>query len=513
MTPSREFSLVVALALVVLLVINLPYALAYQAGGFAGILVAPADGYSYLAKVRQGYAGSWLFTLPYTAEPGPGAFLFTFYLALGHLARWTGFGVELTYHLARLGAGFLFLMTAYHFIANFMADMRGRLLTWLIFVASSGLGWLVVLTGGPVPADMWITESIPFLSLYANAHFPLGWALVLWIFQWTWPALAGDGTPPRWRLPLAGLATVLLAEVYPMILIVVVAVLAGGAALLTWRKRQWVPADWLPLAVVSTCAAPRLALTAWLLSQLPILAAGSPGGQAAQLTPPPGEALMWGGVILALAVAGLARVGRASVSAVGPLVPREHLLIWIVIGLSALYAPLDTQRRLSLGLWMPLTVVAVDLLRDGIWPHLPRIARPLLVGALALCVGVSNVLVWVAGLGAALTRSNTVFLTPAEVAAIDRLPAGAVVLADPYLGGVIPARSGARVVYGHPFETVGGERVLAQVEGVFAGTVAIETIDVGRPVDVVLSSGRAPRPTLPGWRVIFQQDEVIVYAR
>jgi hypothetical protein len=513
MTRLREFPLIVALALVVLLVINLPYALAYQAGGFAGILVAPADGYSYLAKIRQGYVGNWLFTLPYTAEPGPGAFLFTYYLALGHLARWTGLGVELSYHLARLGAGFLFLMTAYHFITNFMADRRSRLLTWLVFVTSSGLGWLVVLAGGSVPADMWITESIPFLSVYANAHFPLGWALVLWIFQWTWPSLAGDGTPPRWRLTLAGLATVLLAEVYPMILVVVAAILAGSAALLTWRRRQWAPADWLPLAVVAACAAPRLALTAWLLNQLPILAAGSPGGQAPQLTPPPGEALVWGGVILALAVAGLARALPPRASAVMALAPREHLLIWIVIGALALYAPLDTQRRLSLGLWMPMTVLAVDFLREGIWPRVPQMARPLLVGVLALCLGLSNVLVWVAGLGAALTRSTTVFLTPAEVEAIDRLPAGAVVVADPYLGGVIPARSEARVVYGHPFETVGGERVLAQVEGVFSGTVAIEAIDVGRPIDVVLSSGRTPRPTLPGWRVVFQQDEVIVYAR
>jgi hypothetical protein len=513
MERSREFGLAGLLALVAVLVINIPYALAYQAEGFAGILVAPADGYSYLAKMRQGYGGSWLFTLPYTAEPGPGVFLFTYYLALGHAARLTGLGVEWTYHLARLGAGFVFLMAAYHFIANFVGDHRWRLLTWLVFGLSSGLGWLVVLATGQVPADMWITESIPFLSVYANAHFPLAWALILWIFQWTWPALAGDGTPAGWRLPLAGLATVALAEIYPMILIVAVAVLAGGAALQTWRQRRLVLADWQPVLVVAVCAAPRLALTAWLLGQLPILAAGSPGGQAAQLTPPLGEALIWGGGVLLLAAVGLTRVWAARQPGAPAVSADEQLVIWLILGALALYAPLDIQRRLSLGLWMPMTILAVAGLRQVIWPRLPRLARPVLTGGLALSLGLSNLLVWIAGMAAALSRSPTVFLTPAEVAAIERLPAGTVVLADPYLGGVIPARGQARVVYGHPFETVGGDAVLAQVEGVFSGTVAIETIDVGRPVDVVLSSGRAPRPTLPGWRVVFQQDEVIVYAR
>lgn len=505
----------VALSLGILVVANLPYVLAYQGGGFAGILVAPADGYSYLAKMRQGYAGSWLFTLPYTAEPGPGAFLFTYYLALGHVARVTGLGVEFTYHLARLAASFLFLMTAYHFIANFVAAWRGRLLTWLIFALSSGFGWLVVLTTGAIPADMWITESIPFLSVYANAHFPLGWALLLWIFQWTWPALAGDGTPPRWRLPLAAGATVALAEVYPMILIVTVSVLAGGAALATWRQRRLTAATWLPVLVVAACAAPRLALTAWQLHTLPILAAGSPGGQAAQLTPPPSQAVVWGGGVLVLAVAGLVQMWIRRPS--GPLPPpapaHEQLAIWLIVGALALYAPLDTQRRLSLGLWMPMTLLAAYALREGLWPRLPRLARPLGVGVLTLSLGFSNVLVWVAGLGAALTRSPTVFLTPAEMAAIDQLPAGALVLSDPFLGGVIPARSQARVAYGHPFETVGGERVLRQVEGVFSGTVPLETLDLGRPIDLVLSSGRAPRPTLPGWEIVFSQDEVVVYGR
>jgi hypothetical protein len=67
----------------------LPYLWANAAAGsghvFAGFLLNPLDGATYLAKMRQGWEGNWLFTLPFTADPGPGSFLFTYYLLLGPL--------------------------------------------------------------------------------------------------------------------------------------------------------------------------------------------------------------------------------------------------------------------------------------------------------------------------------------------------------------------------------------------------------------------------------------------
>ena len=79
---------------VVGLAIVLPFVIAALVGGpqrvFVGFLFNPIDGATYLAKMYEGLMGQWRFTLPYTAEPGQGAYLFLFYLFLGHLARWTG---------------------------------------------------------------------------------------------------------------------------------------------------------------------------------------------------------------------------------------------------------------------------------------------------------------------------------------------------------------------------------------------------------------------------------------
>ncbi len=57
----------------------------------AAFLFGSDDGYSYLAKMRLGLRGDWLFTLRYTAEPHSGALLFLPYIALGKL---TGLAVS-----------------------------------------------------------------------------------------------------------------------------------------------------------------------------------------------------------------------------------------------------------------------------------------------------------------------------------------------------------------------------------------------------------------------------------
>ncbi|NIV33482.1 MAG: hypothetical protein GWN58_29745, partial [Anaerolineae bacterium] len=67
-------------------------------------------GESYYAKMQQGARGDWLFHLAFTSEPHEGAFIFTFYLALGHLAAALGLPIPLVYHLARICAGLFLLL-------------------------------------------------------------------------------------------------------------------------------------------------------------------------------------------------------------------------------------------------------------------------------------------------------------------------------------------------------------------------------------------------------------------
>ena len=75
-------ALVVALASVPYLVC---WAIVPAGSHYTGLLINPIDGHSYLAKMGQGAAGSWLVRLPYTAETHEPALVYTYLLALGHL--------------------------------------------------------------------------------------------------------------------------------------------------------------------------------------------------------------------------------------------------------------------------------------------------------------------------------------------------------------------------------------------------------------------------------------------
>ena len=145
---------------------------------FTGFLMNPIDGYSYLAKMQQGREGWWTFVLPYAVDSGPRAVLFTFHLFLGHLARITGLPNLWVYHAARFIGSTLMFFCAY---LLYRALLGSKKLVWIAFVLTgigSGLGWFGALFG-ILAIDLWVPEAIPFLSAYANAHFPFAAALVL----------------------------------------------------------------------------------------------------------------------------------------------------------------------------------------------------------------------------------------------------------------------------------------------------------------------------------------------
>ncbi len=502
-----EWRRVAALGAVLLVVVNAPYALAYLAGPqvFGGILFALVDGFSYLAKMRQGWRGEWLFTLPYTAEPGPGVFLFTYYLSLGHLARGLGAPVEVVYHAARLLTGALLLFVAYRFIAHFFESARARLAAWALFFLGSGLGWLAALGGG-FTMDLWVAESLPFLTLLSNAHFPLAWALLLLLLEWTLLSAA----PLRRRLLWTALATTALANIQPMALLPAGALLASGPLWQALSRRRLDLGSWAPALVVALAAAPWMGYQLWIAQTHPTLRLWN----AQNLTPSPAlpEALVWGGLPLALAAVGVVQIWRQTE-------PRCRLpLKWLIIGVVLLYAPIALQRRLSLGLWMPICLLATLAFRGVLVPGPAGRWRRAALLVVAVLAPLSNALVWTGMIGAALARSPTIFLTRAEAAAIAALPAGALVLAAPETGAFIPARSDARVLYGHPFETVNAEAEKQAVTDFFAGRSEAARFLRERRVDAIFFGPReavfGPLPALPpGWRIIFQQDSVTVLGK
>lgn len=512
-TTARDNWICVGAAIAIVLAASVPYWQAYTAPGdavFTGLLLNPADGNSYLAKMREGWAGSWLFTLPYTQAPGPGAFVYTYYLFLGHVARWLNASLDLVYHGARALGGLLLLLTAWDFLGHFLDSRRARWAAWLLFALGSGLGWGAV-AFDYFTADLLVAEAFPFLALMTNAHFALAMALGLWILRWALPGLPPGDYPRRGWVWLA-LATTALAQVQPMVLLSAGLVIVGVALWHAGAARSLRPLFTPPMLIFGAGSVPWLAYDFTLTLRHPVLAAWN----AQNLTPSPPlwDAVLAGGVPLLLAAVGGGRAARRRT-------PLDIiLLVWLGLGGLALYAPFALQRRLAVGLWLPVGVLAAQALRDVVWPRLKPALRPLAVGLLAVLVLPSNLLVYAATLGAVAARDPEVFWTADEAAALDWLAANAAVTdtvaASPEMGLFIPARTAARVLYGHPFETVNAEAQEQALLDFYAGRVPPDEFVQAHGVTWVLVGPR--ERALAGanwpadWPVAFERGEVVIYA-
>ncbi len=199
------------------------------------------DGNSYLAKMYEGWRGDWRFTLPYSAALSTGAYIYTYYILLGHLSRLLGLPLIGVFHAARLlGAIFLFWVL-WGFLDNLNPQGRHNRIIYALACLGLGMGWLAF-PFGVATSDFWVAEAYPFLSAYTNPHFVLGLALLVWLL--TIRPAAWDRFPPR-RLEVWGgalvalLASAVLGSLSPFALVLALAILGIVLAIRTldsWRS-------------------------------------------------------------------------------------------------------------------------------------------------------------------------------------------------------------------------------------------------------------------------------------
>lgn len=508
---TRETRWVIFLTALVVGLSCLPYVYAWLVTPadlhFTGLLFNPQDGNSYYAKMLQGARGEWLFHLPFTSEPHQGAFIFTYYLALGHLARLLSLPIPLVYHLTRVINSFLLLLTVYGFTSLLTGQEMERRLIFLIVATSSGLGWLV----GPLgylTVDLWVPEAVTFYAIMANPHFPLAMALMLAIF-----GLGADGWGrerlPGWlRVTLAGAAALLLAVVQPFCLVTVYAVLAANLALLAARRKNWPWAEMASAAAVMAASGPFILYDAWVSTTNPALRAWSV--QNLTPSPPPWDYALSYGIVLLLALAGAVWALRRGRDV-------DLLLVaWTAVTFALLYLPISLQRRLVLGLHLPLAMLAGLGFVRGVLPRL-RIGRRAVTAGMLVFSALTNVFLLFGAFSAAMQRDARLYLSVGEAETLawmrEYVPPEVVVLASPQSGLFIPAWAGQRVVYGHEFETIDAEKKKARAEAFFQGTDDTVLRDYGVSYVLIGPRERALGGNVPpdGWRVAFTSDGVAIY--
>jgi len=283
--------------------------------------------------------------------------------------------------------------------------------------------------------------------------------------------------------------------------------------LVRWR-------GWLPVLVVAGFAAP------WVLYDFAVTLTQPQvaGWNAQDITPSPPawNALLSGGLPLALACAGVAALCWPHTGA--QLRRRRPQMVaaalWLGLNVLLIYAPLAVQRRLALGIWTPIVILAGFAWQHLLWPRFQQRWKALAVTGAVLLVLPSNLLVYAAVFSAIPKQAPEVFLTQDEAAALSWLGGqaqGQVVLASPGFSEFVPARTDERVVYGHPHETVMAAAHRQAVEDFFAGRISLAALQAQYPVDYVVYGPReealGPEPSLPGWHTVFQHGAVTVYGR
>jgi hypothetical protein len=432
------------ITLVILFILAFPFVLAIRFAGkdavFIGFLLNPMDGSSYLAKMFEGWAGSWQFTLPYTAPVGHGAFLFLFYIFLGHLARWGNLPLLFVFHLARLVCSFFFLYTLFRFYQR-LFPVRTDMLrnAYLLTAMGAGMGWLLVFFG-KIPFDFWVAEAYPFLSMYSNPHFPAGMGLLLLaIIQ----LLEMPSLRRNLSLLLCGL---FIAIIFPFGLVLILALACGGIIWQWFAEKRF---DWSGILCIGLLGGPFLLYQFFVTLQDPLLSGWNL--QNLTLTPNLGDVVLSLSPVLLFAIPGSIWLLRQK-----EFRGKAYLFLWPIIGLLLAYLPVSLQRRFTFGLYIPLVVLAVYGI-DAMRSRFPGWSKRALALTIALSLP-TNFLLVASALLAAQHQTPLLYLTQDEAQAVawigENVPQDAVILASPQLSLVIPAWNGRRVVYAHPFETV-----------------------------------------------------------
>ena len=174
-------------AAIALLWANLPYLIGYASSTptnhFGGFFLYEQDGYSYLAKMRQGAhraRGNFICPTPAKMNIRRAAIVYPFYLVIGKL----GLDPALLYHAARLIGSVFLLIVLYRFITRFITDRRWQLWTWWLLLFSGGWGLLYsFIDPHYVAYELIAPDASIFSMLYGPPHIVVGRRVIVDVDQ------------------------------------------------------------------------------------------------------------------------------------------------------------------------------------------------------------------------------------------------------------------------------------------------------------------------------------------
>jgi hypothetical protein len=441
------------MGLVLAAITAVPYLYAYavqpQGHVFMGFFYLGDDANTYLAKMRQGWEGSWSWQNRYTTEASPAAYLFLFWIALGHLSALLNLPLIVVFHLARVAAAFALMAAAWLFIGHFVASRPARRFAFFFCALGLGLGYVIQALGHPVifgnttdTLDWRMPELTAFYSVLALPHFAWSGVFAALGVALTLKAISRGSL---WLGVLAGAAWLGQASIHPQMPILMAGATAVALVLKPASKRGWVAA-----ALAFAIPAPYI-----LYSYVAFV--GNPEVQrwtfhSKNALPPETVSLLFAiAPQLLLALTGISGALRRRT--------REDLFLvaWLLLLAAILYLPNpagDLRRRFLDGVYLPLVVLGAQGMYGAVLPRLRSArAKALIPFSYVAFSTVGAAFLVLAPLAVASQPQYTVSTAEFDgLTWLGRQPTGRV-LSMPGVGLYIPAYTPDTVYVGHYDET------------------------------------------------------------
>jgi hypothetical protein len=489
--------LLTGLALAIVTALPYLYAYANHPPGqvFMGFFYLGDDANTYLAKMRQGWEGSWSWENRYTTESSPAAYLFLFWIVLGHIAAVLNLPLIVVFHLARVGAAFALMAAAWLMICHFIEDRSARRFAFFFCAFGLGLGYVIQALGHPVifghqtdTLDWRMPELTAFYSVLALPHFAWSGVFAAAGIALTFKAIQRGSLLLG---VLAGLAWLGQASIHPQM-----PILMGGATAVALLLRPAAPRGWMAAIIAFGIPAPYI-----LYSYLAFV--GNPEVQrwtfhSKNALPPEGFSLLFAlAPQLLLALTGLPGALRRRT--------REDLFLvaWLVLLAAILYLPNpagDLRRRFLDAIYLPLVILSARGMYETIVPRLRSVrARALVPFAYVSFTVIGSAFLVLAPIAVTLAPSSQPPPYWLSQPAFDGLtwlghePAGRV-LAMPGIGLYIPAYSPDTVYVGHYDETFDYVNKTQTVLAVLTGKQDIEQFIQANHIRYVVWTSDLPTP-------------------
>ena len=366
MKSEKPWALIGALLIAMLTCVPYFYGTVVQGaraslGWFSGYTFNATDHCVYLSWMRQAADGGFFQRNLFTTDPQSGHQFNVFYLVLGKIAWVTHLQPITVYHVSRplLVIG---LLLSIHWLLRMWLPEGGIRKCALASVAvSAGLGWLPGFWERPIlagPADTWQPEAISFLSMYLFPLFLISQILMVGVIGFLYKA---DQSNHRKYAVYAGLCGLVLGNIHTYDILTLSLVWVAYLVYRTITRRGDLKRIWLNGLLAGLIAAPSTAYVALMLKTETVFRERA---EVLTLTPSPLLYLQGFGLLVPMALAGWLTWKRRQSEAHSDQSATDsgsglYLLgIWTIFNFAAAYIPTTFQRKMMMGVHIPLSILA-----------------------------------------------------------------------------------------------------------------------------------------------------------